>query len=37
MSGFHKPTVVTVAILVVVLLVAFHFIGKRNRSAKAAS
>lgn len=31
MNGFHKPTVITVAVIVVVALLLMHFLSRRSR------
>jgi hypothetical protein len=33
MSGFHKPTVATVAVVLVVILIGYHFLSRRSRKA----
>lgn len=33
MSGFHRPTLVTVAVLVVILFVVYHVALGRKRSS----
>lgn len=35
MNGFHKPTVMTVAIVVIVIVVGYHFLSKRSASKAA--
>lgn len=34
MNGFHRPTVLTVAVVVIVIAIAYHFLSKRRSAPK---